>query len=103
MHLVVSVAKQFLSDTLDEKMTWQFLQDAWRNCSHCGAHWRMLCIKNYMTMWNDGQIHCGHCNTYLGVWDNKEGILDWNERTGTATSLVLHKQPANEPLVLDSV
>lgn len=67
---------QYLDGTLDEQMTWTALEQfLFRRCPYCKADVKCQEIQQFNPIFNDGQVWCTHCDSYLGMWDVKEGVV----------------------------
>ena len=60
-----------LATQTDRNITFQFQKTAWKPCPFCGASKRVQYIWMYSELFEDGQVWCAKCESYLGMWDRE--------------------------------
>lgn len=41
----------------------------WANCPTCDAPPKDQEVRNYDAIWQDGDVYCTHCGSYVRHWD----------------------------------
>lgn len=58
-----------------EQMTWVFHKHSYKKCKYCKSSHIYQEIRNWSSIFHDGQIWCNYCESYLGTWDEKPDNL----------------------------